>query len=111
LVLDADGVDQEIALGEVDLEQLGEQRLLWIDVDLSNDDAQVGELLEKLGVSQKTLRYVLEPLGRPRLDEYGELMHIEVSGLRANDSETDELVVLNCVVGSNWLLTAHTGPV
>jgi magnesium transporter len=111
LLLDADGADRDVELEQVDLGQIGDQRLLWIDLGGGEEAERLARVLEPLGLPSRTLRYVVEPLGRPRLDAYGEAMHVEVTGLRPVGEGRHEAVFLNCVVGRNWLLTSHDGPV
>jgi hypothetical protein len=82
LLLDAGGADRDVEPEQVDLGQIGDQRLLWIDVGGGEEAERLARVLEPLGLPSRTLRYVVEPLGQPRLDAYGEAMHVAVTGLR-----------------------------
>jgi Mg2+ and Co2+ transporter CorA len=104
-LFDAHGEDTDVDLRKIDLDALGDHHLVWIDlVDPIDDD--VAALLDRLGVRREAQRYLLRPTGRPRADDYGDILHLEVTALLdANDSTPISLI---CLVGNGWLVTAHS---
>lgn len=110
MLLDADGSDAEVAFGHIDVAAIGDNQLMWIDVASHPDDERVASVLTDLGVTRQMLPHVLQPIGRARLDEYGTILHLELTGLRAAAGRFSR-VSLNCIVGVGWLVTSHAEPV
>ena len=117
LLLDAEGHDRELSQDEFDRESLSDQRLVWIDMPSGSEDRDLARdraMLEQLSAPEDALDALLEVVGRPRLFEYGDVMRLEVTGLRQparESTEESKPVAVLCVVGPNWLVTVHDAPV
>jgi magnesium transporter len=105
-LFDAQGDDTVVDIGEVG--ELGDNQLLWIDL-VAPAEEEVVALLDRLGARRDAQPYLLHPTGRPRADDYGEILHLEVTALA--DADTAEPISIICLVGNGWLVTAHRQPV
>lgn len=114
-LLDADGHDREISEDELDASSISDQRLVWIDLPLApgeSDSTRDRAILERLGVPAEVIPRLLQLSGRPTLFEHEDFMRLEVTGLRsAGTGEASKPVAVLCVVGPNWLVTAHDATV
>ncbi|HEY0164013.1 MAG TPA: hypothetical protein VGB39_01430, partial [Sphingomicrobium sp.] len=73
---DAKGRDQPVDLSADTLQQIGKDRLLWIDVD-SRDPAELKQVAEAIGLSDDSLVSLTEPDGA-RLHNYGTYIQLAV---------------------------------
>jgi magnesium transporter len=88
-------------------------KLLWVDIDRSAGDDSA-EVAERFDLSQATRARLDASEGRPVFADYGRYLHVTTySPAEEEDEEEDEeeLVALECVVGENWVVTAHDQPV
>ena len=85
---------------------LSEDQVLWVDlVDPSDDDERAVREGFELGDAQL---WAKDDTAQPEV-ELGE-RHIRVTAVAVSDDAKDparEEVVLNCVIGKNWVLTSH----
>ena len=83
-------------------------QLLWVDV---HRDSQLdpAEIAEAFGLDHTTREYLSKPHERPVFDDHGRYIHITTYAPR-EDSE-GELHAVECVVGENWVITAHDQPI
>jgi magnesium transporter len=89
------------------LHGLEEDQVLWLDLaDPSDDERQeVGEALE---LRQLGPTILADSEGEPRSEQYEG--YLQVTAVAVSDAERDparERVVVDCLVGPNWVLTAH----
>ncbi len=102
---DADGEDRLVSLDQSLIESLDDQDLLWMDFNMSDEDALttldglVGTQLAGFATSR------IQP--RPALRDYGEYFVLRVLPMCGRD----EAQTLTCAMGHNWLATAHEGSV
>jgi magnesium transporter len=91
------------------LEGLGNGQLLWLALRDPTEE-EVAALQETLELGQENAHRLLEPPGRASVAEQGEHMHVT---LYAATGEGDEpaLCPIECVLGTNWVVTAHRGRV
>jgi magnesium transporter len=93
------------------LEDLGETEVLWLDlVEPSPEEQQ--EIREALGIDERDG----DRLGNDgAVPEVGQGRgYLRVTAIAAGDPEGDTApvsITLNCLVGENWLVTAHDGEV
>jgi Mg2+ and Co2+ transporter CorA len=118
---DAHGHDREIALDGA-LAGLDEHSLLWIDLD-SRDDHDLQQVGDALQLSRECMLRLAGD-GDLTLDNYGEFFHFAVEAPpQASSDDTNphgepleldgqvfQKVRIDFVVGKNWLLTIHDGP-
>jgi magnesium transporter len=105
---DADGNDQECQLDAADVDALGENQFLWVDVDGGDDEVRaVGRVLALDG---ETMAALLDGSRDPSLFVHEDYFQVNVTAVQgeAHDYRT---VLLDCVAGRNWVLTSHQEPV
>ena len=91
--------------------RLTESQILWLDVT-DPSEGEEREVSDALGVSGASLSRLGDPEGSPILDQqegYLRVTAVAVSDREANPDR--ETVVVDCFVGSNWVLTAHNAEV
>jgi magnesium transporter len=107
ILFERDQVERLAALADRPKRLRGD-KLLWVDVDQNSpDDAErVGEEFE---LDSSTRRCLAEPNERAIFKDHGRYLH--VTAYAPNGEDDPELVVLECVVGENWVITAHKEPI
>ena len=99
----------------VDLARLGELlpdplACLWVDIE-----GEVPESLEALGrqfaLHPVTIEDLLHRNQRPKLEEFDGYIFVVVHGLRPRQGEEVPVDEVDVVLGKNWILTVHDGPI
>jgi magnesium transporter len=103
---DAEGRDRTLGLDEIDVQELGEHHLLWIDV---SDLDSTHDVAGRLGLSPASIARITNGLPRPELLFHDSYFHLVVVLARRTPHGYDP-VALHCVVGETWILTAHRTP-
>ena len=87
--------------------RLSGSRLLWVDLhDPSRDD--VDEVAKRFGLDDESVDRLMEPSDGVGFRDRREYLHITASAHgRGDDAEPSEI---ECVVGDNWVVTAHKRP-
>jgi len=99
---DADSKDGHVSLGNVAVDHLNEQQLLWIDMSRDEDLATVAK---DLALAAETVRALGEPAPEPALFMHDAYVHIVVVAPSATTPSAPQ--VIDCLVGRNWVLTIH----
>ena len=104
-LFDENGEDRAIDPAELDDHELNDQRLLWVDVDTSVEGAI--DAIPKSFAFEESLANAIGdgervPLVRDFEDRFRVRLLLPVHS--EGDPET-----LDCVVGANWVVTAHPG--
>lgn len=107
---DAEGKDGEIALADGLLGKVGETALLWIDVP-APDQAQLGKVAEIVGMDQRLIGELLGEHHQFRVENYGDHHFFSVSVPPLPENRSTRPIRIDFVVGANWLVTVHRGPV
>jgi magnesium transporter len=106
ILFDREEADQ---LDELSLRprRLDGSKLLWVDLDRGDrDNAGVAEAFD---LDEDTCRYLAEGHDRALFDDHGRYLHITTYAPREDDE--GELHSMECVVGENWVITAHDRPI
>jgi magnesium transporter len=88
--------------------RLGRSQLLWIDVDrATKEDADL--IAEAFKLDRKTR----DCLASSKKDTvfYDRGRYIHVTTYAPDEDDEGELIALECVVGQNWVVTAHDVPI
>jgi magnesium transporter len=103
---DSEGEDRQLALDEVGVDQIRDDQLLWIDI---SDLELVESVAQKLGLTAHSVARIASERNRPELFFHDSYLHLVA--IFAKPKPLDyEPSVLDCLVGENWVLTAHHGP-
>ena len=107
ILFNRDQVDHLDRLSERPRRLRGSQ-LLWVDLDRDSDeDAQ--DAAEAFDLDDDTRDYLTTPHERAVFDDHGRYIHITTYAPR--EDEEGELHAVECVVGENWVITAHDRPI
>jgi magnesium transporter len=93
------------------LQSLGRNEVLWLDLTDPSDDErrQVGEVL---ALGQLDPAALADPESEPKLEQYEDFL--QVTAVAVSDAVRDparERVVVDCLVGQNWVMTVHMADV
>jgi magnesium transporter len=83
-------------------------RLLWVDVDRQSED-EARRVAEAFGLDSGTRECLAESNDRAVFKDHGRYLHVTTYAPDENDE--GELIALECVVGENWVITAHDEPI
>ena len=107
MLFDRDQVDHLDELPD-DPEGLNGSKLLWVDIDRGEGE-KAEEVARAFDLDEVTRDHLAASSGRAVFHDYGRYIH--VTTYSPCDDEQDSLVALECVVGENWVITAHDRPV
>ena len=88
--------------------RLGRGKLLWVDVDRESEIA-ADAVAEAFDLDERTRDCLASSAERAVLHDHGRYIHVTTY---APDPEDEgELIALECVVGEQWVVTAHDDPI
>ena len=88
--------------------RLSRGKLLWVDVDRdSTEEAQ--RVAEAFGLDSATRECLADSNNRAVFKDHGRYIH--VTTYAPDEDNEGELIALECVVGENWVITAHDVPI
>jgi magnesium transporter len=83
-------------------------KLLWVDIDERSAES-AAKAAESFDLDEATRDHLASSSERSVFHDYGRYIHITTYSPCEDDDE--DLVALECVVGKNWVITAHDRPV
>jgi Mg2+ and Co2+ transporter CorA len=83
-------------------------KLLWVDVH-RDSTVDVDAVAEAFGLDDSTREYLRKPHERAVFHDHGRYIHITTYAPR--EERMGELHAVECVVGENWVVTAHDCPI
>jgi magnesium transporter len=107
ILFEADQTTQLDDLGSTP-RRLGRHELLWVDVD-RRDPEDAERVAAALGLDEHTRDRLAEPHDHADFHDHGRYLRITTYAPRPDDD--DRLHAVECVVGENWVVTAHDQPV
>ena len=106
ILFDRDRVERLDDLGDRP-KRLSGSKLLWVDVDRdAAEDAR--RVAEAFGLDSGTSSCLARSNDRAIFNDHGRYIHVTTY---APTEERGELIALECVVGENWVITAHDDPI
>jgi magnesium transporter len=90
------------------LERLNGSKLLWVDIDRRSAES-AAKVAEAFELDDTTRERLASSSGRAVFSDYGR--YIQVTTYSPCEEEDEDLIALECVVGKNWVVTAHDRPV
>jgi Mg2+ and Co2+ transporter CorA len=117
-LFDADGADRSLDVGAIDLASLSERKLLWVDVDIGDDDKQstgsdplLADLAARLGLGADGRDLWQELNGSARLQNFGEWFLVQVIAVENSGGLRFRGRGLAIICGDNFVVSIHRGPV
>jgi magnesium transporter len=108
ILFDGDQVEHVDQLSDVGSRRLRGSRLLWVDLD-ADPGAGVDEVAEFFELDAATAGSLATPQKRAVFDDHARYIHVTTYAPR--EDEEGELHAVECVVGQNWVVTAHDQPI
>lgn len=93
------------------LQHLSTSQVLWLDLQDASHE-QAAEVFEALDLGDATELRLGDPDKAPEVDQHEG--HLRVTAVAVSDDERDperERIVVDCFVGSSWVLTVHTADI
>lgn len=109
ILFDRDQVEHLRSLAERP-QRLKGSKLLWVDVDRKTDES-VDEAVEAFNLDEATRDRLASSDGKAVFHDFGRYLHVTTYSPCEEEGREDELIALECVVGENWVVTAHDRPV
>jgi magnesium transporter len=91
-------------------ERLNGSKLLWVDLDRA-DPASAERVAQAFKLDDSTRDQLASSSGRAVFHDYGRYIHVTTYSPCEEQDDDNELIALECVVGKNWVITAHDRPV
>jgi magnesium transporter len=104
---DARGEDRNVELADKAVRNVGDRRLLWIDLD-ARDEPDLRHLQDALGLEDRILAQLRTDSNRARLLRFPERIVITLGALEEREG-VPVRVELDVIVGRNLVVTVHDG--
>jgi magnesium transporter len=91
-------------------ERLNGSKLLWVDLDRA-DPTSADRIARAFKLDDATRDHLASSSGRAVFHDYGRYIHVTTYSPCEEQDDDNELIALECVVGKNWVITAHDRPV
>ena len=88
--------------------RLSGSKLLWVDVDRKSEES-ADEVAEAFGLDSRTRECLAHSKERAIFHDHGRYIH--VTTYAPHEDDEGKLIALECVVGENWVVTAHDEPI
>jgi Mg2+ and Co2+ transporter CorA len=105
ILFDRDEVTQLATLSQRP-KRLNGSRLLWVDID-RRTQASADEVAAAFDLEETTRRRLASSEGRAVFLDAGRYIHVTTYSPCNEANRETELTALECVVGKNWVITAH----
>ena len=107
---DADGTDHPVDLSDGMVATLSDRQLLWIDV-VGHDQAEIERVGETVHLHRESIKNLLNPIGRPRLDQFEKYFQVNVVAIEPapkGNKPSFVQIPLDFFSGPNYVVTTHT---
>ena len=91
-------------------DRLNGSKLLWVDVDRGSGES-AAKITSVFELDDETCERLASSSGRAHFHDYGRYMHMTTYSPSEEEEDEDDLIALECVVGKNWVITAHDRPI
>jgi magnesium transporter len=88
--------------------RLARSQLLWVDLDGATEEG-AREVVKAFELEEETFEFLTQPQEHAEFKDYGRYLHLTTYAPREDDE--GKLHALECVVGANWVVTAHDLPI
>lgn len=107
---DANGKDEVIEPEDVDIRKLKEKQLLWLNVR-ERDEGTLRQVAEAVKLENVPFAAVMKADERPRIENYEDFFRFSICSVRMPEGKGPESIVIDFIVGRNFVVTVHDGPV
>ena len=107
---DAKGHDEEISLDDIDVDELKENQLLWVNIHRRDEDL-LNSATAKLNVQNVPCKKVIKESGPLDIDRFETFFRFCVDSVVTRKDEPPERLMVDYIVGKNFVVTIHEGEV
>jgi Mg2+ and Co2+ transporter CorA len=108
ILFDRDQVDRLGSLSDLP-DRLNDSNLLWVDLQHQGSKIGADDVAAAFTLDDQTRDYLATPPDTAVFDDHGRYLHITTYAPR--EDEEGALHAVECVVGQNWVVTAHEQPI
>lgn len=109
ILFDRDEVEQLADL-EDRPRRLRGSKLLWVDVSERTSEC-ASRVASAFGLETVTRDRLASSEKKAVFKDFGRYVHVTTYSPCEGESEEDDLIAVECVVGENWVITAHDRPI
>jgi magnesium transporter len=103
----SDGSDSRVSLEPALRRQLSDDKLVWIDLE-GSPEKEIERAAEVLRLSEGTRNRLTGEIGQPQAVAHDECFEVVVAAIEPEDLQP---IALQILVGENWVVTRHDGPI
>lgn len=103
---DSAGCDMEIAFEDVDLREIGEKQLLWINL-LKRDEQLLRDVTTRLNLTDAPVQKIIHPAGRPDIDSFENFFNFSIDSVVTEKNIPPVKLKIDFIVGKNFVVTVH----
>lgn len=107
---DAVGNDEKIEIEDIDLKNLGKNKLLWVDLQERNEK-KLEEIAAALELENVPCGAIIEGKRRPKIDKFEDFFQFCIDSVVTDTDAPFEKVSIDFIVGKNYVVTIHEGEV
>jgi Mg2+ and Co2+ transporter CorA len=104
ILFERDRVDRLDSLADLP-DRLADSNLLWVDLQHQGSEISADDVADAFTLDDRTRDYLAAPPDSAVFDDHGRYLHITTYA--PHHDEEGELHAVECVVGQNWVVTAH----
>jgi len=85
-------------------------KLLWVDLS-ERTKQRADQVASAFDLESATRDRLASSKGKAVFNDFGRYIHLTTYSPCEEEDEEDELIAVECVVGENWVITAHDRPI
>ena len=107
---DESGKETEVNLEDVDINNLNNQQLLWVNI-LERDAEAVTRVTTALNLTKVPLKGILRTRERPKIFKFQDFYHFFIISVEVDRTGKIRPIPIDFLVGKNFVITVHDGDV
>jgi Mg2+ and Co2+ transporter CorA len=107
---DESGKEKEVNLEEIDINNLNDQQLLWINI-LERDAETVRRVTTALHLIKVPIKGILRTRERPKIFKFQDFYHFFIISVEVDRMGKFCPIPIDFLVGKNFVVTVHDGDV
>lgn len=107
---DAEGRDEQLDLDEVEIDEIGDKHLLWVNI-LTRDEKLLEAAVAKLKLTGVPCAEVIDDCGPLVINRFETFFRFCINTVVTNENASPEKLMIDFIVGENFVVTIHKGDV
>lgn len=105
-LFNARGSDERLDIDDVDLAEIKENQLLWIDL-LGRERESIKKIVESLGLENVPIKNILNEAERPKVDIFEDFYRFFIVSVKVGENGKIERIPIDFLVGKNFVISVH----